>query len=526
MTAVKAKRGWSGQELEEKHVARKVDALRNHHLQMSHMFDKDISAEPPDPRLRRRPPAPPPPLRRAGLVAGVKTAHAFFQSVRVPTAVGLSNAYLVQALATAGYRTQVHGSLVSKSKMEWLLPLHRAKARTELIAASPADLALYDDDSLSLCSPGRRWARRSVVFHHLLGSSPGSWLGNDAIDLHLGNSEYSARVLTSLLAFPDWERRRCLDPRAFGKVAAVPLALPCIEEPDGSDTPGAEIPFEVRALLDSGDVVGHALQPEKADALATVSILRTLNELAREAGGRPVRLLTMEVNLSDDWLEWMRRQLEPYGWNPEDFFVPVPALNQRALFQLMRQCAFGLAYNTVPETFGFYVLESVHNGCPVFTNGCGNMRHLLPEGHGLEVFETAAMGLKDPDAYEAVAHRIHAALSDRAALQARCAKGRAYIDAHYHRGAMEAAVGAALALPEAPLLDFESLQVELGPLVRLHDRAAGIVVSDLRSGILNPGEVRALAELPGRTCAELKALDPDARSLFELGLLTLRAAGG
>ncbi len=459
-------------------------------------------------------------------MAGVKTAHAFIQSVSVPTAVGLSNAYLVKALETAGYRTQVHGSLVPKSKIERLLPLHVAKARAELIAASPADLALYDDGSISMCPPGRQWARRSVVFHHVLGSSPGSWLGNDAIDLHLGNSEYSARVLTSLLAFPDWKRRRCLDPRAFGKVATVPLALPCIEEPDGSDTPGAEIPFEVRALLDSGDVVGHALQQAKEDALATVSIMRTLNELAREAGGRPVRLLTMDVNLSDDRLEWKRQQLKPYGWTPEDFFVPVPTLNQRAVFQLMRQCAFGLAYNIVPETFGFYVLESVHNGCPVFTNGCGNMRHLLPEGHGLEVFETAAMVQKDPDAYAAVAHRIHAALSDRAALEARCAKGRAYIDAHYHRGAMEAAVGAALALPEAPLLDFESLQVELGPLVRLHDRAAGIVVSDFRSGVLNPGGVRALAELPGRTCAELKALDPDARSLFELGVLTLRAAGG
>ena len=74
--------------------------------------------------------------------------------------------------------------------------------------------------------------------------------------------------------------------------------------------------------------------------------------------------------------------------------------------------------------------------------------------------------------------------------------------------------------------DFESLQVELGPSVRQHDRAAGIVVSDLRSVALNPGQARALAELPGRTCAELKALDPDARSLFELGVLTLRAAGG
>lgn len=459
-------------------------------------------------------------------MAGVKTAHAFFESVGVPPAVGLVTAYLVQGLETAGYRTRVHGSLVSKSRIEWFLPLHLAKERAELAAASPADLALYDESGLSLCPPGRKWARRSAVFYHLLCWNPGNWLGNDAIDLHLGNSDYSARVLRSLLAFPDWERRRCLDPRAFGKVAAVPLALPCVEEPDGSDTRGGEIPAGVRALLDSGDVVGHALQPDKQDVSATVSILRALNDLAREAGGRPVRLLVLEFNFSGSRLEALQRLLEPYGRTPEDFFVPVPVLNQRALFQLMRQCAFGLAYNTVPETFGFYVLESVHNGCPVFTNGCGNMRHLLPEGHGLEVFETAEMVQGGPDACQTVAHRIHAALSDRSALQASCAKGRAYIDAHYHRGSMEAALGAALALPEAPPLDFESLRVEIGPLVRQHDRAAGIIVSDLRSVALNPGQARALAELPGRSCAEVEALDPDARSLFDLGVLTLRAPGG
>jgi hypothetical protein len=39
-------------------------------------------------------------------------------------------------------------------------------------------------------------------------------------------------------------------------------------------------------------------------------------------------------------------------------------------------------------------------------------------------------------------------------------------------------------------------------------------------------KARALAELPGRTCAELKALDPDARALFELGVLSLRAPDG
>ena len=51
----------------------------------------------------------------------------------------------------------------------------------------------------------------------------------------------------------------------------------------------------------------------------------------------------------------------------------------------------GLAYNTFPEPFGFYVLESVHNGTPVYTNGAGNNRFLLPPGHGIVVQETGEM---------------------------------------------------------------------------------------------------------------------------------------
>jgi len=39
---VQGKKGWSGQELEEEHVARKADALRHHHSRMSHMFGDDL----------------------------------------------------------------------------------------------------------------------------------------------------------------------------------------------------------------------------------------------------------------------------------------------------------------------------------------------------------------------------------------------------------------------------------------------------------------------------------------------------
>ncbi|HYR12134.1 MAG TPA: hypothetical protein VEQ60_30390, partial [Longimicrobium sp.] len=133
------------------------------------MFNDDLQQNHQIRAFTAGPPAPPPPLRRAGLGVGMKTAHAFFERVGVPPyqgSVELANAYLVQGLEKAGYRTQVHGPVVSRSKIERLLPLNLAKARAELVAASPSDLALYDDGSLSLCPPGRQWARRSAVFYH------------------------------------------------------------------------------------------------------------------------------------------------------------------------------------------------------------------------------------------------------------------------------------------------------------------------------------------------------------------------
>ena len=116
--------------------------------------------------------------------------------------VGLGNTYLVDALTTCGYRTRAN-DLSHGTEVERLLPLHLGASRSKLIASSPADLAFYDDEGLSICPPSRRWARKNVVFYHGLLFNPGTWIGNDAIDLHCGNSPYLARVIRALLSFPD-----------------------------------------------------------------------------------------------------------------------------------------------------------------------------------------------------------------------------------------------------------------------------------------------------------------------------------
>lgn len=442
--------------------------------------------------------------------------------------VGLGNRYLLGALQSCGYRTRVN-SILPSTPVEQLLPLHLARERSRLIASSPADLAFYDDGGLSICPPGRRWARRNVLFHHGLLFNPGTWIGNDAIDLHCGNSPYLARVLRSFLSFPDWDRRRCLDARAFRIVSDVTLPLPCIEEPEGSDRmEGACVPSAVRALLESGDVVGHALQRGKQDFVATVSILFHLNQVARDGGRPPVRLLVSETDLSPSCVAALKAVLGPVGRRVEDFYVPVPALSQRALFQIMRACAFGLAYNTIPESFGFYVLESVYNGCPVFTNGAGNIRHVLPPGHGLEVLEDVEMARGKPEAYGAVARGIHAALADREGLAEQCRRGVATIEARYNRGALYRDLAAALARldePTGPDTEFDSLRIELGPLVRHTHAASGTVVSDLRTFTLSPSQSTLLPDLLGRACRDLNPRDRSAirvaRGLFARGILAL-----
>ncbi len=445
--------------------------------------------------------------------------------------MGLGNSYLTQALERCGYRTR--GANFSRGRIiEQLVPFHLAPARSKLIAASPADLAFYDDEGLSICPPSRRWARTNVVFYHGLLYNPGTWMGNDAIDLHCGNSPYLARVLRALLAFPDWEKRRCLDPRAFQIVSHVTLPLPSVEEPDGSRRmSGADVPRAVRALLESGEVIGHALQPGKHDFSASVSILFYLNEMARKDGRPAVRLLVADTDLTAERVAALQKVLRLVGRSPEDFYVPVPRLSHRALFKTMRACAFGLSYNTVPESFGFYVLESVHNGCPLFTNGVGNIRHLLPPGHGIEVFEDFAMTQGRPEAYEAVARRIHDALADRAARGRQCRRGASYIDAHYNRRSLQRDLAAALERlegPAAPETDFDALTIELGPLVRHYDAASGTVISDLESFTLSASQAALLPELLGRKCGDLSATDRStmrlAQRLFARGVLSLSAS--
>ncbi len=449
--------------------------------------------------------------------------------------VGIVNNAVPPALKRLGWQIGAVAQPVAVSMQEAMLPFGRASAMAWARGQGVADVALYDDAGVVTALPSRQWAKRNMVLYHGLAHGCGAWMTNADIDLHCANSPYLARVLRALFACPDWRNRRCLNTHGLGRVTDLRLPLPCVGAPDGSPhLGGMELPGTVQRQLEGAAVCGHALQPRKQDWTATLSILFCLNELARAHASPPIKLLIPDTSLDPQRRATYDGFLAASGYSCADFFVAVPPLNQRALFRLMRASRFCLAYNAFPEPFGFYLLESVYNGCPVYTNGVGNNRFLLPAEHGIEVRENAAMagtaaGAPEVTVFEAVAQEIYADLARPEQTAERCRRGRELIDRSWSMGAFEHSLSAALERVHTPCTepDFDDMQVAYSPLVRSLDLRTGQSLNDYGSGLLGPAQTELIGQLLGKRCGDLDGarmarLELE-HGLFRRGILALEA---
>ncbi|HKV06809.1 MAG TPA: condensation domain-containing protein [Thermoanaerobaculia bacterium] len=459
------------------------------------------------------------------------------------------NSCLNETLEDLGY--QVHGVYAegrNPSSADVLVPLRAVERRFQSRSLPPAGLTVHCDFGLQVSPVRRRGAQKNVVFFHGFAGSPGEWAGNPAIDRYWGNSAYTGDVVQSLLALPDWRRQRILDSRAFGIVSHLTLALPCLEEPAGALEEGSgDLPRHAREAIDRGDVLGHAVTAEKVDESALYSILLRLNQLAQERGlGRRFRVFVADhmfrriqaaLDLPAEQypleMRFFRDNLTALGLTAADLLIPIPHLRQSALFEILRACRFGVFYNTIPESFGLYALESVFHGCPIYTNGIGNLRYLLPEGCGIHVHESEAMGFGDPEAYLPVAEAIYRnTVTDPASAGEECRRGAGLIARRYNREAFRRDVAAELGRldfhPEPA--DFASLTVRLSPLVRLWNPETRRALTDHSLRQLSETERDAVEASLGRTCGEIR---PSARSreietlqnLFLTGILALSPSG-
>lgn len=452
--------------------------------------------------------------------------------------VGYVNDAIAPALTARGWSVNAfQPPRVDGDYQEALLPLALANRYLQHAQAGRADVALYDCAGTTLRAPSKAWADRHVVLYHGLVYGTGNWLCNEDIDLHCGNSPYSAQVLRALFAMPDWRGRCVLNAHAFDRVTDVRLPVPSVEAPDGHPgfAHGVDAPADVLRLADGKAILGHALQPGKQDMVAALSILYWLNRFARERGQPRVLLLISDASLPPERRRALDALLAGSGFSCADFFVPVPHLHQRAVVQVMRACTFGLAYNRFPEPFGFYVLESVYQGCPVYTNGVGNNRHLLPAAHGIEVHESPGM-LQAPDtapdlgAYRVVAERIlqDAIAGNRAAD---CARGRDHIARTWTLQAFGDDLAAAIErarTPTATTSAFDALRVGWSPLLRSLDLERGHCFNDYGGMRLSPEACAEVRALLGAPCSDLDAdrmhgLEVK-HGLFARGILSLHAA--
>lgn len=433
------------------------------------------------------------------------------------------------------YHSRLHGR-------DRLLPFANAERILRLDTAPPADVALYCDVGLGIRPPRPGVAAKTVVLFHGLIGHPAVWIGNPLVDRYLALSAYVRDVVQSLLTMPDWGRRRCLDLRGFDAVDVIAAPLPCVERPEGDDEAGGEaIPAAVRRALASGDVIGHALQPRKADWNAVFAIVLELHRLERERGtGRRFRVIVfdedyalLQRSLQHGYpldVSGVREALAALDCSLEDVLLPSPLLSQTALFELFRAARFGLAYNTFPEYFGFYILESICHGCPVYTNGVGNNRHSLPPGHGVHVVDSADMAFGRRGAYAPVAQRIIEGLAAPDAIAAACRLGRDYAARAYSREAfaesLGLSLGRALEGPPPATPAFDTLTIALNPVVRSFDAASGRVVSDYSNLRLDAPSVDLIGDVIDRRAGDLhfagERLDR-LQSLFHQGVLALRA---
>lgn len=278
----------------------------------------------------------------------------------------------------------------------------------------------------------------------------------------------------------------------------APLALPLHDFPDGYPSEGARIGRRLLGSLAEQVHLGHALRPGKPDPFATLCILHHLNQLARARSTRPFLLMVSARDLPR--FEQALREL-PVPPSTIDALLPVAHLENRSLISVMRHSTFSLCYDNITEAFGFYPLESVYSGCPVFTNGSGNLRHLLPPRSGIEVQDDVAMHfgrIEDRvQAYLGVAERVFRVVTAGRG-PALCQRGARYIDRHYCKAAFADKIGRFLSearsfhrsKPQLRRHDRPGRAARVSPYLRLADWKRGQFVTD-RGNVEVPASVAA-----------------------------------
>ncbi|MBX9767119.1 MAG: hypothetical protein K2X47_07605, partial [Bdellovibrionales bacterium] len=319
---------------------------------------------------------------------------------------------------------------------------------------------------------------KNFLYLNGLQQSPDLYLRNPAIEHFICNSAHTAEVLEALSLNLSFAHQNDEAP-TLAPISIVEPFLPCIASKTGYDSIGKslEFPFQTGSKK---LILGHSLRARKNDSLILVGIVLQMAKLAKQNG------LYLKFCVAQQDMDGLTKVANSIGELAlfKKTFAAMPHLKNSELMKLFRMADFGLAYNSDWESFGFYSLESVFYGCPIFTNGSGNLRHLLPKNSGIQVRDSADFYFGTQDSrLLAIKESAVKIWNDLKKVKAQCRTGKKIIERRYSFQNFSRKLNLTLN-PRDPKKKSVRKRVGLAPWVRIFEPKTGRLVSDYQSLVL------------------------------------------
>jgi hypothetical protein len=420
----------------------------------------------------------------------------------------------------------------NQSKLEEWIPFQSASTSalaSAKISKLDPEICIYDDSGLSILQPERINNGLNAVVMHGMCFNFQSWFSNGALDKLICFSPYWARAIRSVQVC-QYLIHLLEDAPIKSLTEVVTVAMPYFTDQtsaeEGYSGAGNELSTFAYNALKSGGLVGHALSTGKVNPYAIISIL---NEI----------ILISKIGRKDIWLIVSHADMSRYAKAAQDLgisssvldhLVPVRYIKNSEMLKVVRMSSFCLCYNEVPESFGIYATENVYNGCPVFTNGIGNLRYLLPESHGIYLIESPIHFSQCSTSFAATASFILEVISKKSLVKDDCDRGRNYIEKNYSYAAFRSDFREKLLGSQTAKTELKNLKFSLSPCIRHWEISSNLLLSDYKSVMLSSQEVsvlNAILEKPLSTILEELKKNSEFRqfvvSCMSSGIVTLKS---
>ena len=306
-----------------------------------------------------------------------------------------------------------------------------------------SDISIYCDRGIESSPPSRESSKVNILLLHGLYYNINLINNLDCLDIILTTSLYWAEVIQLLLGGNIVSNSSQLRELYASKIGTKQPIIYPLTPPIQVATYDSESNTNFLSKYNLDDlqqevIFAHSIQPQKASIPAFVGIVAFLVSSFKQRK-QLFKVFVSKSNAADIQHElmhltnssWFNNFSNISACDIQTSIIFTDRLHQTDLHQLFSLSRFGICYNEVPESFGMYILESILSGCPIFSNGAGNMRHSLPSFHGHYINEPYGLYNYNHDDLASLCKQILCKLDDPM-LKHEIHQGRSYIVSKYN----------------------------------------------------------------------------------------------